>query len=70
MKSELLYVQFLAFFAGYFLCAGISNGIRHPSSTLWIDFAILSIVFLLWSFRSAEKLKRKLPPGTDERHPD
>jgi hypothetical protein len=61
LKSALFYAQILAFFAGFFLCAGVTNGIRHPSSTLWIDFSILSVVFLLWSKRYAAKLKRKLP---------
>ena len=60
-KSALFYVQFQAFFAGFFFCAGVTNGIRHPSNTLWIDFSILSVVFLLWSKRYAEKLRRKLP---------
>jgi len=69
-KSALFYAQFLAFFAGFFLCAGISNCIRHPSSTLWIDFSILSIVFLLWSLRYAGKLRRKLPQISDIKHFD
>jgi len=60
-KSILFQAQSLAFFAGFFLCASVSNGIRHPSSTLWIDFSILSVVFFLWSRRFAERLKRKLP---------
>jgi hypothetical protein len=64
-KSALFYVQFLAFFAGFFLCAGVTNGIRHPSNTLWIDFSILSIVFLLWSKQYVEKVRRKLPQISD-----
>lgn len=35
--------------------------IRHPWSTLWIDFSVLSVVFFLWSRRYAGKLRRKLP---------
>jgi hypothetical protein len=69
-KSALFSTQFMAFFAGFFLCAGVSNGIRHPSSTLWIDFSILSIVFLLWSKRYAEKLRRKLPQPSDVKFSD
>jgi len=64
-KSVLFHVQLLAFFAGFFLCAGVSNGIRHPSNTLWIDFSILSFVFLLWSKRCVERLRRKLPQVSD-----
>ena len=65
LKSVLFQAQSFAFFAGFFLCAGVSNCIRHPSSTLWIDFSILSIVFLLWSRRCVEKLRRKLPEISD-----
>jgi hypothetical protein len=64
-KSVLFHVQFLAFFAGFFVCAGLTNGIRHPSNTLWVDFSILSIVFSLWSKRYAEKLKHRLPQISD-----
>jgi len=64
-KSALFCAQFAALFAGFFLCAGVSNCIRHPSSTLWIEFCILSIVFLLGSKRYAEKLRRKLPQISD-----
>jgi len=65
LKSALFYAQFLAFFAGFFFCAGVTNGIRHPSNTLWIDFSILSVVFLLWSKRYAEKLRRRVPQISD-----
>ena len=60
-KSVLFQAQFLAFFAGFFLCAAVTSCIRHPASTLWIDFSILAIVFLLWSRRYAERLRRKVP---------
>ena len=69
-KSVLFQAQFFAFFAGFFLCPGVSNCIRHPSSTLWIDFSILSIVFLLWSKRYVERLRRKLPQIGDVRLSD
>lgn len=69
-KSALFQSQLLAFFGGYFLCAAVSNGIRHSSSTLWISFSVLSVVFLLWSRRYAEKLKRKLPQVADIKYAD
>ena len=64
-KSALFQVQFRAFFAGFFLSAGVTNVIRHPSNTLCIDFSILSVVFLLRSKRYAEKLTRKVPQISD-----
>ena len=60
-RSALFHSQLLAFFAGFFLCAGVSTRIRHPSDTMWVSFSVLSIVFLLWSWRYAGKLKRRLP---------
>jgi hypothetical protein len=69
-KSALFHAQSFAFFAGFFLCAGVSNGIRRPSEFLWIGFSILSIVFLLWSKRYVEKLKRKLPQISDVKFSD
>jgi len=69
-KSALFYAQLLAFFAGFFLCAAVTNCFRHPSSSLWIDFSILSIVFLLWSRRYSEKLRRKLPQISDVKPSD
>lgn len=60
-KSLLFYAQFFAFFAGFFVNAAVSQAFRHVSSTLWIDFSILAVVFLLWSRQYASKVKRKLP---------
>ena len=60
-KSQLFYAQFFAFFAGFFVCAAVSGAIRHVSDTLWIDFSILSVVFLLWARRYASRLKSTLP---------
>jgi hypothetical protein len=70
LKSALFGAQFSVFFAGFFLCAGVSNCIRHPSSTLWIDFAILSVVFLLWSLRYVGKLRRKLSQVIEVKYSD
>ena len=60
-KSQLLYAQVFAFFAGFFVCAALSQVVRHPSNTLWLDFSVLSVVFVLWSRQYAGKLKRNLP---------
>ncbi len=60
-KSALFYAQSTVFFAGFFLSAAASNLIRHPKTTIWIDFAILSGVFLLWSRQFVERLRRKVP---------
>ena len=60
-KSALFHAQSTVFFAGFFLSAATSNLIRHPKSTLWIDFGILSGVFPLWSRRFVERLRRKVP---------
>jgi hypothetical protein len=61
-KSALFYAQLQAFFAGFFLCAAVSNYKHHPSNALWISFSILTVVLLLWSKRYAEMLRRKVPP--------
>jgi hypothetical protein len=42
-KSVLFHAQAFSFFAGFFVCAGVSNVIRHPSNTLWIDFSISEV---------------------------
>jgi len=63
-KSLLLYAQLFTFSAGFFASAAISQVVRHPSSTLWIDFSILSVVFLLASRQYARKLKRTVGQST------
>lgn len=60
-KTQLFYAQLFAFFSGFFVCAALDQLVRHISNTLWIDFSILSVVFLFWSRQYATKLKRKLP---------
>ena len=59
-KSLLFFAQLFPFFAGFFVCAAISQLIRDSSSSGWIDFSILSVVFLLWSRQYRVKLKRQL----------
>lgn len=63
-KSLLFYAQLFTFFAGFFASAAISQVVRHASSTLWIDFSILSAVFLLASRQYANKLKRTVRQST------
>jgi membrane protein implicated in regulation of membrane protease activity len=69
-KSALFYAQSFSFFAGIFLCAGVSDFIRHSGSFMWISYLILSGVFLLASRRYADKLRRKLPQVLEIRHSD
>jgi hypothetical protein len=59
-KSLLFYAQLFPF-SGFFLSAAISQLIRYASSALWIDFSILSFIFLLASRQYAAKLKLNLP---------
>ena len=70
LKSALFYAQFLAFFAGFFVCAAVSNWIRHPWSSLAVDFSILSVVFFSWSLRYSGKLRRRIPQIGDIKYSD
>jgi len=60
-KSLLFLCSVLPVFWSFFLSAAISQLIRHASSTLWIDFCVVSVIFLLASRQYAVKLKRNLP---------
>lgn len=64
-KSLMFFVQMFPFFSGFFVCAAVSQLIRNASSTLWIDFSMLAVVFLLWSRQYAAKLRRQFPPHTN-----
>jgi hypothetical protein len=57
-KSVLFHTQLLTFCAGFFLSTAVSQFVWHSASTLWIDLAALSVVFLLWSRRQAGKLHK------------
>ena len=61
LRSAMFMLQFSTFFAGFFFCAAASMCIRHFSSLNWVSPLLLGAVFLAWSFRYSEKLRRKFP---------
>jgi hypothetical protein len=65
LKSALFFAQFSAFFAGFFVCAGVCKLKYHPLGGDFFTFFILFIFFLLLSLRYTRTLKRKLPELTD-----
>ena len=69
-RSAMFMLQFSTFFAGFFLCAAISICIRHFSSLNWISPLILGAVFLAWSSRYSQKLRRKFPQLGEVKYSD
>ena len=63
-------LQFTAFAAGFFLCAGVTALLRHPSSLSWVSQFILMAVFLAWSSRYSGKLRRKFPELGEVKYSD